>query len=173
MQALAQSLLVRGIRAASVSLVERSLAMGADVNRNHEGCNYLPMAVKMGHVAIVKLLLDGGAQMDAVDHSESRALYGLMMRGNYDMFEILVLHGANVHVQVHQSVPLLTLALQHDNPAFAMLLVQSGAMARMTFGDQMRMISSHMHSLDLLRCMLSACPRVDAALLIETAAKQD
>jgi len=96
-----------------------------------------------------------------------------MMMGNYDMFEILVLHGANVHVLVHQSVPLLTLALQHDNVAFAMLLIQRGAMARMTFGDRMRMISIHMHSLDLLRCMLAACPRVDAALLIETAAKQD
>ena len=54
MQALAQSLLVRGIRAASVSLVERSLAMGADVNRIHEGATLLPMAVKKGHVAIVK-----------------------------------------------------------------------------------------------------------------------
>lgn len=109
--------------------------MGADVNRNHEGCNYLPMAVKTGHVAIAKYLLDGGAQMDAVNESESRALYGLMMRGNYDMFHLLVLHGANVHVLVHQSVPLLTLALQHDNPAFALLLIQRGAMARMTFSD--------------------------------------
>jgi hypothetical protein len=73
--------------------------------------------------------------MDANNNSESRALYGLMMRGQYDMFEILVLHGANVHVLVHSSVPLLTLALQHDNLAFAMLLVSRGAMDRMTIDD--------------------------------------
>lgn len=30
-----------------------------------------------------------------------------------------------------------------------------------------------MKSIDLLRCMLAACFRVDAALLIEAAAKQD
>ena len=31
----------------------------------------------------------------------------------------------------------------------------------------------HLHFIDLLRCMLAACFRVDAALLIEAAAKQD
>lgn len=51
------------------------------------------------------------------------------------MFEILVLHGANVHVLVHSSVPLLTLALQQENLAFAMLLVSRGAMDRMTIDD--------------------------------------
>lgn len=46
-------------------------------------------------------------------------------------------------------------------------------MDRMTIDDQMRLIAFHMKSIDLLRCMLAVCFRVDAALLIEAAAKQD
>lgn len=54
MQALAQALLLRGIQNSSVSLVERSLAMGADVNRVHKGATLLQMAVETGHIAIAK-----------------------------------------------------------------------------------------------------------------------
>ena len=76
------------------------LAAGADVNvAAPAGWSAVTVAVFTNHTAVAQLLLDDGADPDAAGAGFT-ALHAAVLRGNLDLVEALVAHGANLRVRI-------------------------------------------------------------------------
>ncbi|NMC05412.1 MAG: hypothetical protein GYA24_09380 [Candidatus Lokiarchaeota archaeon] len=93
-----------------VEIVTMLLNAGAEVNPRKvtgsitQGALYmfqppLSMAARAGNVAMVKLLLEHGADVDATDYFECPALIEAVNAGSFEAVKLLVEAGANVNAQ--------------------------------------------------------------------------
>ena len=58
-----------------VETVKKFIEYGSDVNENFDGVTPLMLAARYNRVAIIKLLLDNGAKLNALDQYGHSALY--------------------------------------------------------------------------------------------------
>jgi ankyrin repeat protein len=157
-RAIAQRLLLTALDKHSPEWMRRALAMGANVNAVRQGRSLLVDAIKAGDFVRVRMLLDANADLRCLDTPRHSILYSLLFRGARDMFCLLVERGANVHVLVHGSVPLVDIALKHEDTRFAIALIRAGALSTMTGWDQTRIALAHLGDIQLLQCLLRECP---------------
>jgi hypothetical protein len=72
-------------------------SIGVDIEHCFYYCTPLTRAVCDGHEQFTKLLLDAGAQVEAVDADGWTALMHSLMRCNYSIAYKLIDHGAHLH----------------------------------------------------------------------------
>lgn len=105
----------------------------ANARRDH--CDGTPLHAARGNVAAARLLLEYGADVNAVDGPKQRLLplHGRAEHGDVDMVKLLLEHGADVHAVSCMSTPLHCAVggFQHTPPPrwreVAELLVAAGA----------------------------------------------
>jgi ankyrin repeat protein len=97
--------LIDGIEKNLLPIVQKHLDDGIDPNlRNHkdpfhQGRRLLTFAAIHGHVPIIELLLQHGAQVDGLDFHLRTALSWAAEYCQYDAVKVLVEHGANVNAE--------------------------------------------------------------------------
>ncbi|SVD40246.1 uncharacterized protein METZ01_LOCUS393100, partial [marine metagenome] len=110
---------------------------GVDVDARNVGSNSydsrdrtaLGLATRKGHIEIVKLLIDEGADVNVKYNGGFTPLQdALLKRGNDDIVELLVEKGANVNVQSDRcSSPLMLALWEHFSEHIIELLIVKGA----------------------------------------------
>jgi ankyrin repeat protein len=88
-------------RYGNLNEVQKLLDEGADVNWTNEcGCTALYYACFKGHVEVVQLLLDRGAQMDIQDDSDgTTSLMMAIQFGHVEVVKLLLDRGALIDIQ--------------------------------------------------------------------------
>jgi ankyrin repeat protein len=106
------------------------LARGAEVNapsKNEMSVMPVNSAAAARHTAVVKLLLDHGADPNARQRSAFTPLHSAAHNGQIDMAELLLDRGADIHARSDEGLTPLRLALDRGRTAVAELLRARGA----------------------------------------------
>jgi uncharacterized protein len=91
------------------------------------GRTALDYAVSFNNVAMLNLLLDHGAHVNAHDGDGDTALHWAAELGNLSMMKLLIADRAAVDTANHQGITPLMLAASHVRPRAVQLLIASGA----------------------------------------------
>jgi len=138
------------------------LKNGADVNaRNDSGETLLHIAVQYGHIEMVRLLLEQGANVSATDNYSSHALsYALVSGSNHvSIVHLLLRYGANPNQAEGsgEDTPLIE-ATGADMAEMVRTLLDAGAEINATnkFGYTALMIAAERNAIDAARVLLNA-----------------
>jgi uncharacterized protein len=92
--------LMKAVEHNDAAAVKTLIAQGVDVSELDGGDAPLVMAAYLGHADIVKLLLDAGADITAVDPSmKATALHAAAYAGRTDAARVLIEHGIDIDKQ--------------------------------------------------------------------------
>ena len=97
---------------------ELLITHGADIASGDYLSHYTPLylAVQCGYFNIVKLLLEKGAtNIDSADCEGDTALHIAARNNNASIFNLLVAHGANIHLKNKNGCSSLVLVKRHDD----------------------------------------------------------
>ena len=123
--------LIKEASSGDVKTVETFLNLGADVNvQNHKKQTPLHLATHREDYAIVKLLLENGAYVDAQDSYGQTALHKAFYHceTNLEMVKILLKHHANVNQQTKRlETPLHLACYYFASPSIVEILLENGA----------------------------------------------
>lgn len=117
-----------------VDLARIRLDEGADPNTGegtHDG-PLLMIAAKLGHLDVVELLLDRGANLEATDDLGRRALQGAAFHGRTEVAGLLLDRGAAINACDWSWQTALSEAAAHGHEATVALLLSRGAMRQLT-----------------------------------------
>lgn len=119
--------------------VEMLLDKGADVNSIYGGWTPLHKAVKDGNASVIKLLLERGANIEAVVNNNPSSdnfinaryydftpLMIAVFDHEYDICELLINLGANVNYETTHGKTCLHIARERDNNEIVELLIKNG-----------------------------------------------
>ncbi|PTB78264.1 ankyrin [Trichoderma longibrachiatum ATCC 18648] len=99
---------------------------GADVNSHNGRESPLSLAVARGHIRMVDVLLDHGADLEARDEDGKTPLFRAMRRPDSDMFHHLIRRGARIDVKDRNGASLLHEAAGNGVVSYIDHLIESG-----------------------------------------------
>jgi ankyrin repeat protein len=125
--------LINAVRAGSTDLVTLLLAHHADVNANASLAPALVWAVDRNQIAIMKLLLDAGADVNLVPRALAEggtdypALHAAVATGNVEAMYLLLDHHADINLLNYSNVSPLMAAAACDDAVAVQTLLDKGA----------------------------------------------
>lgn len=87
---------LNAVRTGAVDLVERAVELGVDVNASYYGYTPLQCSILAGSLEVAQLLLQRGAEVNAVDEEGRTPLFLAVEKGQIDMFRLLLCSGADL-----------------------------------------------------------------------------
>ena len=157
--------LVEAAGEGDVSKVQELLDQGINVNYTlPETQTPLIAAVQNGHFEVVKLLLDRGATLDAVESQTT--LHIAVFRGNKEITQLLLDRGVEVEATLRNGATALHVAIfVEDNLEIVKLLLDRGAAvnAAISDGETPLLIASVQDDVNAAQTILDRGAAVDAA----------
>lgn len=123
--------LIEASHAGFKAMVKLLLERGADVNAQGEGLKRtaLHAAIYQGHINIVRILLDGGADVEIFDEEERTTLQGASSCGNHEIASMLIDADADVNHRGGKGGSALHIASRGGKIGIIKLLFERGANA--------------------------------------------
>jgi len=105
--------------------VKALLSIGAEVDYSqpYEGITPLMYAAQNGHLRTVEILIDSGANVNALPYTKVSALLGAAIAGHVFVVDTLILNGANVNTQNLQGQSPLMFAAAYGDSILTDVLV--------------------------------------------------
>jgi ankyrin repeat protein len=122
--------LMRAVKSNNAAQVAKLIAEGAEVSRADAGGDSpLIMAAYKGYTEIVKLLLEAGAEVTALDPGmKATALHAAAYAGHADAARLLIAHGIDINAQgPYNGYTALHDAIWQNNIDAARVIIESGA----------------------------------------------
>lgn len=110
-----------------VNTVKFLLEHGADVNTGYKRMSTLHSAVTQGKQEIIRILLDNGANVDALTKLDQTPLRMATEEGNLGVIETLLEHGADVNTRDRGGITPLDIAVSNSNVEAVRFLLDHGA----------------------------------------------
>ncbi len=109
------------------SVVKSMLAAGISPNvREHaSGLSALMIASKQGHLAVMKVLIEAGAAIDATDQNRMTSLLWATKKGHAEAVKLLIANGTDINAVDGSGASALTLAARGGNEAIVRLLIDN------------------------------------------------
>lgn len=110
-------------------ICDKIIRAGIDVNAfTSEGVPLLCIATRNDNVEQLKILLDKGADINAVSKDRGySAVMDAVWRKDYEIAKILIEKGADLNIMSSDGQPILVLAVGNGNAKIVKLLIESGA----------------------------------------------
>jgi ankyrin repeat protein len=120
---------MRSVQHNDAASVRKLIAEGADVDELDHGDAPLVMAAYLGHTDIVKLLLEAGADVKAVDPGmKATALHAAAYAGRTEAARLLIAHGIDIDKQGPKNgYTALHDAIWQNNIETARVIIDGGA----------------------------------------------
>jgi ankyrin repeat protein len=115
-----------------LSMVERAISKGQDVNAYNGGETPLYMAAKQGNLDMVKLLLSRGAKYDLPTSKKNTPLHISAELGHEQVVELLLHAGADINAKGEAGLTPLQAAIWGGKLEVVKLLLQRGANINLT-----------------------------------------
>lgn len=126
--------LFEAVETGQLHRITHLLNKGADPNSwnsgNNGGQHALCVAVGHGHLGIVEVLLNAGADVDNHDRQKRTALHTAVRHGNDKLVTMLVLAGADVNARDRRDETPLMVAFSWKHASTVKLLLDAGARFR-------------------------------------------
>jgi hypothetical protein len=126
--------LFEAIETGQLHRITHLLNKGADPNSwnssNDGGQHALCVAAGYGHLGIVKMLLNAGADVDNHDSQKCTALHTAVRHGNDEIVTMLVLAGADVNARDQRDETPLMMAFSGKHASTVALLLAAGAKSK-------------------------------------------
>ena len=147
--------------------VERQLAWGVNVNNRHFFTRDTPLieAAYNGHVEIVKLLIDHGADVNLKGEAWYGPLHAAAMGGHVEVVKLLLDNGADVNI-FHQDKP-LHFAAKNGHIEVAQILLAHGASINAKGTDEYSPLGTAVSNLqvEMVKYLLSRGADVNAGAI--------
>jgi ankyrin repeat protein len=134
--------LVNAIEQNNISTVSSLISNG--VVNVYDNAWPLHHAARQGRVEILSMLLDAGADIDAVDAGKNCACHIAIMNGQFDALKLLVERGANLSLNNSNGFSLISVASRgRTSEQIAIFLLDAGASLRRTSAtDLMNLVTT-------------------------------
>ena len=108
----------------NIEAIKKHLAIGTDVNAKGEnrGATPLHWAAFTGYKEISELLIENGADVNAIDDDGISPLLIAAARGNKEIAELLITQGADVNAKDAEANTPIDLAIRYNHPETVELL---------------------------------------------------
>jgi ankyrin repeat protein len=156
--------LVQAIEDRNLPLAQQMILQGADVNqRTAQGATPLHFAARSGQITITALLLQHGADPQAIYQSEWTPLHFAAKGGHVDVADLLLERGAPVNGREGKISP-LHIAVQEHRRRMASFLIAHGALVEAAFKEGWTALHMAAQSgdTDMTRLLLDSGAPIDA-----------
>ncbi|THV43885.1 hypothetical protein BGAL_0834g00010 [Botrytis galanthina] len=135
----------------------------ANCMKEIDTASLLQKAVVGGHVNIIKLLLEKGAEIDCRNSSNETPLMVAIHKGYLDIVKLLLEKGARTDYGENDGATPLTMAIRYRHEDIAKLLLEHGAKIhyRNSSNETPLMIAIHKGHLDMVKLLLEKGARID------------
>jgi ankyrin repeat protein len=124
------------VKAGDVSRVRAALAGGEDVNALDMDWSALHLATALGNTEIVKVLIDGGANLEAKgEPAGSHPLHVAAQNNDSEIAQLLIKYGAKINSRNSGDKTPLLIAAGHNNVEVGEVLLKNGADPNETFSS--------------------------------------
>ena len=113
-----------------LDVVKKCLSRGwvnVEAKDNARGRSGIHWAALTGHADVVKVLLESGANANAVDKGKDTALHLAAGHGHVDVAKVLIQNGAKVNAVNFRGRTALHVAAKYEHADYVKLLIQNGA----------------------------------------------
>lgn len=147
-----------------MDIIKALLKLGAEVDIAKEGGGYTPLA-RAGNVSVAKLLLDAGANPNALSNYRLTPLIRHSAKGREDVVRLLLQHGAQIGMADKQNMSALHYAASNKHPGVLRILLDNGAKfeGRRTNGETPLIMASAAFDSRCAELLLSYGADVNAA----------
>lgn len=156
--------LVQAIQDRNLHLARQLISHGSNVNQHTpQGATPLHYAARSGQITITLLLLQQGADPQALYQSEWTPLHFAAKGGHVDVAKLLLKYGTSVNGLERKITP-LHIAVQEHHGRMASFLLAHGAMVEATFkeGWTALHIAAQNGDIDITRLLLDSGAPIDA-----------
>lgn len=156
--------LIEAIQNRNLFLAQELVIQGSDVNqRTPQGATPLHFAARSGQFTITRLLLQKGADPEAIYQSEWTPLHFAAKGGHVDIADLLLQHGAPVDGFAGNITP-LHIAVQEHHRRMASYLLAHGATVQSSFkeGWTALHVAAQTGDTDMTRLLLDSGAPIDA-----------
>ncbi|XP_059355159.1 ankyrin repeat domain-containing protein 6b isoform X3 [Carassius carassius] len=156
-RALSERLLIASHKGQADHVVQL-INKGAKVAITKNGRTPLHLAAYKGHIAVVRILLAAGCDLDIQDDGDQTALHRSAVVGNTDVISALIQEGCALDRQDKAGNTALHLACQngHAQSSKVLLLAGSRPDSKNSVGDTCLHVSARYNHLSVIRALLSA-----------------
>ncbi|XP_026101792.1 ankyrin repeat domain-containing protein 6b isoform X6 [Carassius auratus] len=156
-RALSERLLIASHKGQAEHVVQL-INKGAKVAITKNGRTPLHLAAYKGHIAVVRILLAAGCDLDIQDDGDQTALHRAAVVGNTDVISALIQEGCALDRQDKAGNTALHLACQngHAQSSKVLLLAGSRPDSKNSVGDTCLHVSARYNHLTVIRALLSA-----------------
>ena len=153
--------------AAAIRDIKGMLDEGRDVNEKDpsvDGATALIIASFTGHLNVVQLLLDEGAEVDAKGNDGRAALFAAFQNGHLEVVQALLAKGADIDAQMNNGATALIVASQNGHLEVVQALLAKGAdvNVKMSDGRTALILASYAGHLKVVQALLTKGADVNA-----------